>query len=138
MDDDDNNNDTSSSSLTIPIIEDNEKLLSSMTTNIPIISPEKIEENNSHQPNLDHNEIRSPLFESRSPQTTIISTILDTVITEIESNNNNLQLNTLPIIEDDQLDIDEEEDDDDENDDEDEEEQENPEKNLSIKYITYY
>jgi hypothetical protein len=79
--------------------------------------------------NLDPDEILSPLVQFHSPRT-IISTILDHVLTQIESNENNSQLNSLPIIEDDQLDV---EDDDDEDDDENEEEDE--EENSSNKSI---
>jgi len=172
MDDDNNNNNLTidTSPLTIPIIEQNEKLLSSMSSSTPIISSEidekvvinkeyeqnieTIEENNSHIINLDHDKIQSPLFQSHSPQT-IISTILEAVITQIELNNNdndndNNQLNSLPIIEDDQLEVEEDDDDDDDENDENEEQeeqeeqeeeeeeeeiQETPEKNSSNKSI---
>ena len=131
---DDNNNSTidtssssssSSSSITLPIIEANEKLLSSISTNIPITSSDVDEkvmiineeqenetsqenlnnkksiDNSSHLTNLDINEKFSPLTEYHSPQT-IISTILDTVITKIESIIDDNQFNVLPIIEDEQ------------------------------------
>jgi len=149
MDDEDTNLTIDTSSLTIPIIEDNEKLLSSLSSNTPIILSEitekvvineennpTIEENNSQVSNLDPDQIHSPLNQSHSPQT-IFSTILDTIITQIESNNPSL--NCLPIIEDDQIEGEDDDDDDEENEDEDEEEeteeQENPEKSLSNKTI---
>lgn len=146
--DDDNNNltiDTSS-----PLTEQNEKLFSSMSTNLPeidenvVINKEDeqntgpIEENSSHLSNLDHDKAQSPIVQSHSPET-IISTILDTILTQIEfnddDNNNNNQLNSLSIVEDDQLEVEEDDDDDDENEeeDDDEESQENPEKNSSNK-----
>jgi hypothetical protein len=151
---DDNNNSTldtssSSSSLTIPIIEQNEKLLS---LNIPITTSdidekvithieehenEAIEENlpttntqehSSHITNLANDEQFSSICQSHSPQTTI-STILDTIITKIELNNDN-QLDVLPIIEDEQMDVD---DDDDELDDDEEEEEQENSSNKSLK-----
>lgn len=158
MDDDDTNNDNDNdnsliidtSSLTIPIIEENEKLFSSMSTNLPSNIPseiddkfmikkdyeennETIEDTNSRLSNLDYEKISSPPVQSHSPKT-IISTILDTVITQIElnDNNNNNKLNSLPIIEDDQLEVEEDDDDEEENEEEDEEESpENPEKSSS-------
>jgi hypothetical protein len=133
--DDENNNltiDTSSppsSPLTIPIIEQNEKLFSSMSSNIPqttseidekVMTPEEtFNENTSHVSNLDYDKISSPLSQSHSPQAHI-STILDTIITQIEINNDN-QLNSLPIIEDDQMEIEDDDDEDDDNDDDEEE-----------------
>jgi hypothetical protein len=145
MDDDDDNNNhliiETSSSLTIPIIEENEKLLSLNSPIISLENDEKVminkEQEENHEtidvPNLDPDEILSPLVQFHSPRT-IISTILDHVLTQIESNENNSQLNSLPIIEDDQLDV---EDDDDEDDDENEEEDEedNSDKNSSNKSI---
>ncbi|CAF1078223.1 unnamed protein product [Adineta steineri] len=167
---DDNNNltiDSSSpSSLTIPIVEQNEKLLSSMSTNIPITSseindkavtppPEDNEENvnnnNSYKPSFDDdNDKLSPLTPQSQSTQTIISTILDDIIAQIELNNNNNnddndnnndnndnnELNSLPVIEDDQMDVDDDEDDDDDNEEgegEEEEEHEYTEKNSSIK-----
>ncbi|UJR27750.1 hypothetical protein I4U23_009024 [Adineta vaga] len=146
---DDNNNltiDSSSSpSLTLPIIEQNENFLSSMATNVPQISTEEpdeklvistednentINENSPHPTMLDNNEKHLPLS-PRSPSPTVIAYILDTVITQIESNNNN-QLNSLAVIEDDQMDVEEDEEEEDENEDE-EEEHEITEKNSSIK-----
>ena len=126
--------------LTIPIIEQNDILLSSLSTNIPIISSEideksvtfkdneTIEENSSSISNLDYDKIPSPLAQSHSPQQSI-STILDTIITQIETDTYN-QLNSLPIIEDDQMEVEDDDDDDDDNEEE-EEEQEMSEKNSS-------
>ncbi|CAF0746031.1 unnamed protein product [Adineta ricciae] len=151
---DDNNNLTispaspsvasSSSALPHPIIEQNEKLLSSMSTDIPIASPEpdeklviSTEDNDNHTnddssqaTSLNDNEKYPPLSSTSSPQT-VISSVLDALITQIESNNEN-QLHSLPVIEDDQMDVEEDEDEEEENED-DEEEQETIEKSSSNK-----
>ena len=78
-------------------------------------STERIEPENSHVSNFDSDSILSPSIQSHSPQT-IISTILNTLLTEIESNDNNpsLQVNSLPIIEDDQMEGEEDDEDDEE------------------------
>jgi hypothetical protein len=145
MDDDDNSDNNliiDTSSLTLPIIEDNEKLFSSLSSNTPIISTieiaekviinEENENNHSSQvSNLDPDQIHSPLNQSHSPQTTI-STVIDTIITQIESNN--LPFNCLPIIEDDQMEGEDDDDDDDEDEDnEDDEEEETEEQEYSEK-----
>ncbi|CAF2044051.1 unnamed protein product [Rotaria magnacalcarata] len=139
----DNNNltvDTSS----MPIIEHSKKLLSSMSSSIPVTSSENTEKsqnikehenedeilklnrhrNSSHISNLEQaKRIPSSLSQSQSPQS-IISTLLDKVITEIETTNDQ-QLNSLPIIEDDQMEVDDDDDDDnDENEDDDDDDKE--------------
>ncbi|CAF4173907.1 unnamed protein product [Rotaria sp. Silwood2] len=157
MDNNNNNNLTvDTSSLTMPIIEQNEKLLSSMSSSIPITSSENDEKivfhneheqdndkikinrnkNSSHMSNLEHGKKNSSLSQSHSPQT-VITTLLDSVITQIETNNDQ-QLNSLPIIEDDQMEVDDDDDDDDENendDDDDDIEQGTIQKNSSNKSI---
>ncbi len=104
----------------------------------PEPNDERIEETNSYRTDLDQDSIDPSLPQSHSPQT-IISTILDTVITEIESNKT-APLNSLPIIEDDQIENDEDEEDEEENDEEEEEEdaeeQENSDKPSANKSST--
>ncbi|CAM4904021.1 unnamed protein product [Rotaria socialis] len=138
----DNNNltiDTSS----MPMIEHNKKLLSSMSSSIPITSSENTEtsqnikehehedeiiklnrhRNSSHISNLEQAKKTPPsLSQSQSPRS-IISTLLDKVIAEIETTNDQ-QLNSLPIIEDDQMEVDDDDDDNDENDDDDDDDNE--------------
>lgn len=151
---DDNNNltiDSSpTSSLTLPTIEPNEKLLSSMSTSTAVLPVEPDDsttptaadddddddddnaaanptESSSHPPSVDEADKRSPA----SPRA-IISDILDTVIAQIESTNDN-QLQSLPVIEDDQMEIEEDEEEDDENDDDDDEDRESVDKPVSSK-----
>ncbi|CAF3342418.1 unnamed protein product [Rotaria sp. Silwood1] len=165
MDNNNNNNNNltvDTSSLSMPIIEQNEKLLSSMSSSVPITSSDSDEKivfhneyeqdneivkinrnkNSSHMSNLDYGKIDSSLSQSQSPQT-VIGTMLDSIITQIETNNDN-QLNSLPIIEDDQMEVDDDDEEDDENenenenendDDDDDVEQGTIEKNESNKSI---
>lgn len=156
MDNDNVTIDTSSPS-SIPIIEHNEKVLSSMSSSMPAESIENTEKSqivreyeneiiklphrsSSYTSNLEQSKNASPpASRSQSPRT-IISTILDKMISEIESTNDQ-QLGSLPIIEDDQMEVDD--DDDDENDDnenenddyDDDGEQTNLQKGLSNKTL---
>ena len=130
MDDEDNNLIIDTSSLTLPIIEDNEKLLSSLSSNTPIapiettekviINEEPKDNDQSQVSNLEPEQpIESPLEEqSHSPQT-IVSNVIDTIINEIELNNP--PFNCLPIIDDDQMEGEEDDEEDEENDEEDDE-----------------
>lgn len=143
MDEDDTNTNLTidtSSTMTIPIIEESEKLFSSMSTNLnrdidneKHLSDDKsnenlfIEETHSHSSNLD-----SESNQSQS-QETIVFDVLNQILNDIETDIN-MPMNSLPIIEDDQMDVEEDEDDEEENDDEeDDDEQDNSDKSTTIK-----
>lgn len=138
MDDDDMNTNLTidtSSTMTIPIIEENDKLFSSMSTNLnrdidnekPISNKSNeqqlfIDENHSHLSNLD-----SESNQSHSSDT-IIFDVVNRILSEIE-HDTNMPMNSLPIVEDDQMDGDEDEEDEEDNDeDDDDDEQDNQEK----------
>lgn len=146
MDDEDTNDNSltiDTSALTIPIIEENDKLFCSLSSNTPIVSSEMTEKvtidqtlEETHETaeedapqvsNLEPEQIHSPLVQSQSPRT-ISSIVLNSIISQIESESS--QLHSLPIVEDDQMEAedDDEEDDENEDDEEETEEPENPEK----------
>lgn len=146
MDDEDTNDNclTIDTSLQIPIIQENDKLLSSLSSNIPMQSSKTNSDDGDEENHLHLHEDNSSSHpesesdQSQSPQT-ISSIILDVIINQIESEN--CQFNSLPIVEDDQIepeDDDEDEEDNEEEEDEEEEteEQENPDKSSTNKTIT--
>ena len=93
MDDEENNSTIDTSSLTIPIIEENDKLLSSLSSNIPITSPvsdEKVMINQELEEKNEMMEDKSSQLSDLEPEPiqspqTILTSILQSIITEIES-----------------------------------------------------
>ena len=142
MDDEDTNDNclTIDTSLQIPIIKENDKLLSSLSSNISMQisktnSDDGDEENHLHlHEDNSSSHPDSESNQSQSPQT-ISSIVLDTIINQIELENS--QFNSLPIVEDDQIepDDDDEDEEDNEEDEEETEEQENPDKSSTNKTI---
>ena len=139
MDDEDTNDNclTIDTSLKIPTIEANDKLLSSLSSNIPVqtatIDADEQEEDHQVHEETSSSQISLPESEpiqSQSPQT-VSSIILETIINQIESDNS--QLNSLAIIEDDQNEPEDEDEDEEENeeDEEETEEQDSAEKSSA-------